>query len=285
MLSTCSSVPTGSKVRRDRYGLTNQSLQWAFEIRPSVGGDGGGEKGRLWTHFTHFALLLHHWLQRLGLSLFPSWKTWLILPLWNCPCTGDCRRLRCCSGSTPSLAWVSVHAYMCVHWKQLEMILMGKGVETYQTGGVEVLWWFFMHQLCLSTSIYNGNVMLVCFLLQVLCPIATAAFEVAYCHHQLHRRRYCSSLSNKVPCYIHVTRGDIKEDVSPASCQNLHLCWWDFRPKSTCLAALGQSVSEYERKRTVDMNCWTARRGSQAGRAEWSWPLLTGQVDNYFIDR
>lgn len=76
-----------------------------------------GEKGRLWTHFTRSSSRPAAAAPRFVSLLL--WETWrLILPRWTCLCKGDCRRLPCCSGSSPSLAWVSVHVYtLHVHWK------------------------------------------------------------------------------------------------------------------------------------------------------------------------
>lgn len=76
-----------------------------------------GEKGRLWTHFTRSSSRPAAAAPRFVSLLL--WETWrLILPRWTCLCKGDCRRPPCCSGSTPSLAWVSVHVHTVhVHWK------------------------------------------------------------------------------------------------------------------------------------------------------------------------
>lgn len=75
-----SSFLAGSKVRCDRYGLTNQPPYWVSEIRLSVGGD-GGEVRRADFGPTSLALLLRHRLQLLGLSLFSRGKH----EDWFCP--------------------------------------------------------------------------------------------------------------------------------------------------------------------------------------------------------
>lgn len=90
-----------------------------------------GEEGRLWTHFTHSNSSLLPAAAPRCVSLL-WWKTWrLILPPWTCPWAGDCRRLRCCSGFSPSLAWVSVRVYACVHWKHLGMMECFNGTALF----------------------------------------------------------------------------------------------------------------------------------------------------------
>lgn len=107
-LSFSSSFLAGSKVWWGRYELANQTLHWVAEISLSVSQRWSWRREHWDFGPSSLALLLGHWLQApqvFSLNLGELWR--LISPPWTCPSTGGFRPPPSCSGSSPSLAWVS----------------------------------------------------------------------------------------------------------------------------------------------------------------------------------